>query len=1216
MASNCLDTTLVPGSGTSQAQRALAALAGDYARVDERNTADLILLARRYAGYLNYYDLTNTVAGDWAPFFSNDISVAIASVMAWPGPDLLPYLQELYDSIRQPAAPYTDPQKTFKYVFDLVFSLAQSLNKTLALVSTNQPYSSYLSVTIASRLSAPLFQLQNVYLALPAGLLPAAPIPADPLAPLADIASAPLSPADFHAQFAFLGFVPWDPPAGSNFPPVSLLTGATATAMLGNSLFTGLINAFLNGVIGMITGSATYLDQTLSGYPSHSPHYALYLSFLRLFRKAQDHLNEYTDRHLSFYYKKVLQLAPRPATPDTAHLVFTLQKGTTLHPLAKGLTFKAGKDTGGQDIFYNLTDDVVLNSASVQFLRSLSLRKTNPATQVLYALPQADTADGQGRKLTSRDQSWYPFGDPAVLASTGAPVATLGLALASNILFLNEGARTITLSFHTNDLQGFPGTGGSGIFTAQFTGDKKWFDAADYPATAANNVQVSATTTGTQSTVQVVISLGGDAPPIVPYSTKIHGGNFPKGLPMVRLQLADYHYYGSLKSIVVSSVDIRVSVDKVKNLVLQNSNGRIDASKPFKPFGDFPGSGAVFVVGSKEVFQKSLTGLQLNWDWAGTDSKSGQPLAGTSATVTGLKAGNWNLSLGSVAVTGPSSTVPIGTPQAIPQAPADFTDNSPYSITSVNGFIRLQLATDNYSMGTFLNNIQNNLNAHPPSTTHSGHSYNTTAPTLPPRADLLVTSEVSLTYTAIDAISLTDTAAGFGARDNFFYHLEPFGFREMHPFLFDTLDAADLLAPDNTMHLLPCFHLDNGATGPADTGGPASPDNGGELWIGLNNPIAGTVQSMLFQVSDGSSNPLKRVTTVEWYYLSGNNWIGLGDTVNDQTNNLSQSGLVGLNLPGNETFTNTRADGGLLWIKAVVKNNPDAVCRLIAVLSNAAKAQGSGRIDANIISKPAIPDGALKKTSQPYPSFGGRPKENNAAFDQRVSERLRHKHRAVTAWDYERLVLQQFPQIHKVKCLNHTRIVEATQDYSEVKPGHVMIITIPDLSLVTGANPLLPFTSVGLLTDIQDWLRPLMSPLVCLQVKNPQFESVRCSFKVDFINDNANSAYYRQLLDQEMQQFLMPWAFGAATDIEFGGKIEKSVLIDFVQDRPYVHFLTCFQLDQYVYQEDGSWHLLYSNVETAVASTARSVLVPYHDPSSPPPDNQITIGANCNCNGQ
>lgn len=363
--------------------------------------------------------------------------------------------------------------------------------------------------------------------------------------------------------------------------------------------------------------------------------------------------------------------------------------------------------------------------------------------------------------------------------------------------------------------------------------------------------------------------------------------------------------------------------------------------------------------------------------------------------------------------------------------------------------------------------------------------------------------------------------------------------------------------------------------------------------------------------------------------MSSNNWVLLDATtnVNDQTNGLSKSGLVIFNMPGDETTNNSRADNNLLWIKAVIKNDTDAICKLIVVQANAAKAQfvtdiPDGiyfikNIDANIISKPAVADAALKQTSQPYPSNGGSPKESGQQFDQRISERLRHKHRSVTAWDYERLVLQNFPQIHKAKCLNHTSLKTKTQSYREMKPGDVMIVTIPDLSFVIGANPLLPFTTVGLLADIKKYIKPLCSPFVHVHVCNPQFEAVQFSFDVTFTNNNSNKDYYRQQLDTDIQQFLMPWAFGSgAADIEFGGKIEKSVVLNFVQSRPYVDFVTCFTMSQYIYNEDGTFNLFNSDLEEAIASTARSILVPYRDPKSLPGtlSNNIYSPANCNCN--
>src|SRR4051812_25566622 len=83
MANNCFDNKLLSYNGTSQAQRALDALLAKCALVDERTAADLILLTKKYSAWLNYYDNTNTVNGDWQQLMSKDLAVVIASVAEW-----------------------------------------------------------------------------------------------------------------------------------------------------------------------------------------------------------------------------------------------------------------------------------------------------------------------------------------------------------------------------------------------------------------------------------------------------------------------------------------------------------------------------------------------------------------------------------------------------------------------------------------------------------------------------------------------------------------------------------------------------------------------------------------------------------------------------------------------------------------------------------------------------------------------------------------------------------------------------------------------------------------------------------------------------------------------------------------------------------------------------------------------------------------------------
>ena len=131
---------------------------------------------------------------------------------------------------------------------------------------------------------------------------------------------------------------------------------------------------------------------------------------------------------------------------------------------------------------------------------------------------------------------------------------------------------------------------------------------------------------------------------------------------------------------------------------------------------------------------------------------------------------------------------------------------------------------------------------------------------------------------------------------------------------------------------------------------------------------------------------------------------------------------------------------------------------------------------AGTIAKLKTPDAAVKKILQPYPSAGGRGTESARSFYARASERLRHKARAIAIWDYERLVLEAFPQIYKVKCLSHTKLVPDPDDpaamlYSELAPGYVTVVTIPNLADRNDANPFRPYTRADLLLEIEEYLR-------------------------------------------------------------------------------------------------------------------------------------------------
>jgi hypothetical protein len=339
---------------------------------------------------------------------------------------------------------------------------------------------------------------------------------------------------------------------------------------------------------------------------------------------------------------------------------------------------------------------------------------------------------------------------------------------------------------------------------------------------------------------------------------------------------------------------------------------------------------------------------------------------------------------------------------------------------------------------------------------------------------------------------------------------------------------------------------------------------------------------------------------VQWSYLRDNEWVDFKETeLNDDTGQLTRSGIIRYSIPKDATKDDTLfLPTGCCWLRGTVKERPDAVCKIITITAQAARVTFkdqknapdflSAQLPAGTITKPIVPDAAVKKIEQPYPTFGGRPKEAKEPYYTRVSERLRHKKRAISAWDYERLILEEFPHIHKAKCLNHTHFEPddngGSHTYNELAAGHVTIVTIPNLRNNNAIDPLRPYTNLGDLDLIKKFLEKHVSCFVKLHVRNPIFEIVRVAFRVKFL-PGKDKSFHTQMLQQELARFLSPWAFDEGKDVTFGGKIYKSSLIDFVQEQSYVDYVTDFQLYQPKNNRDGN------NLEEVEASTAISILV-------------------------
>jgi len=1166
---SCNDKNPLTREGTSLINRVLAALSTTYAKVDERDTASLLLFAKGYGTCLNYFNNNSDIPeSDWEALMRMDMSVVLATLMKINVGEISDYKKLLYKRIRL-AGGDADAERDFKFLFDCLFSLITLIDRQYDLLNDDLEFKSILKDVITKKLKLPAGNLVKCF-----GDFKAANLLDYTLTELDNDAPLPVtSDKDFSIAGLTAGWQP--PPAPDLVLTLPGLAGARSNILyiINHNLFNAQIESLLNGVSSVISRAEDLFNQTLADFPTHTPHYALFLAFINLFRYAQDELNQYTKHHLDYYYKEVLQLSNSLPEGDSVHLLFELQKQTDECLLTKNTLFKGGKDIAGKDINYFLPDDIVLNKTVIAGMHSMQIVHGSKDIVQAAVLPGSD--DGLNPKLTSTDKSWFTFGDPGKVAAAKA-----GFAIASNLLFLNEGRRTITVTVSFADDLPDLSSYALNCFNARLTGKKDWLDLTRIPVSSAPN------------TLQFMISLTPNHPAIIPYTESIHKEQRPITLPVLEIYLdqdtPSSIPYTLLCSRLIDTVVVSVDVKGVKDLVLSNNSGAIDASKPFSPFGNFPVDGSAFYIGSKEIFQKDLTQMELHLEY------KDPPIAfNIYPTASYLREGAWEDSF-DITTTATSGTISFLAGEPFTRAAIDFSRNEKLASTTLEGFLQINLNSNDYSLDAHLKDISAKLSAGTSLTLDTSSSpikYNIAIAATPVAPEIILNT-FSVDYTAQTTISFDPSRVN--DVNHLFFLLAPFGYYRVNEAWGDPTMLPDIA-------------------------------HDGELFIGFSGGQAGTVVNVLFQVADGSSNPLKDMETLGWYYLAANNsWKPFDDrSVVDGTNNFTQSGILTFTFPGDIDNTNTLLATGLHWIKATVSQNTDAVCKMILVQAQAALVRLQQDFDKQVefrqtlpagsISKLVISNAGIKAITQPFDSFDGRTRETDDHFYVRVSERLRHKQRAITIWDYEHIILEKFQQVFKVKCINHSGFYteQNSEVFCENYPGHVTVITIPDLRHRLNVNPLQPNTPIGVINNISSYLGTITSPFVKLHVKNPQFEEIRLDFKVKFY-DHLNEPFYLNLLNIEIERFLCPWAYDDNSEISFDETIVRSELLNFVEKRPYVDFVTCFKMDQIIRRKDNVILDWLPDIEVAKGSTARSVLVSYFDVKNNV-RHHIVSPATCDC---
>jgi hypothetical protein len=349
----------------------------------------------------------------------------------------------------------------------------------------------------------------------------------------------------------------------------------------------------------------------------------------------------------------------------------------------------------------------------------------------------------------------------------------------------------------------------------------------------------------------------------------------------------------------------------------------------------------------------------------------------------------------------------------------------------------------------------------------------------------------------------------------------------------------------------------------------------GNLFIGLKDFQPGSNLNILFQLAEATADSETGEEKVLWHFLDNNIWKELRtgfEVLKDNTFNLTTSGIVKFSLPENMTNDNTIMPKNLCWIKASVPKNSKSVSETIAIYTQAVratfkmepandKARLAIPLEAGSIAKLLVADPAIKSVTQPYESFGGKLPELESTYYLRVSELLRHNGRAIQKWDYERLVLEEYPEIYKAKCINHSFQTDAHIYENDVPyaPGYVLLAIIPDLRKLKAGNSFEPRAPVSLLEKINKFLTKKTSPFVRFKSVNPRYEQVHFCITARFIL-GADENFYKEKLKSDLREFLAPWAVGKYDKLSFGQCVYRSDVLRFLERTEYIDFIRDIQM--------------------------------------------------------
>lgn len=690
---------------------------------------------------------------------------------------------------------------------------------------------------------------------------------------------------------------------------------------------------------------------------------------------------------------------------------------------------------------------------------------------------------------------------------------------------------------------------------------------------------------GWGGSIELSIHLGPEQPPIVPCKPSVHGTDQAEP-PMLRLTLQTrtrLYAYSLLEQVVLHDITLSTHVTGVRGLVIYNQLGRLDAGRPFQPFGPLPAVGDYCLFGNEELAGKPLRALRLTLQWGRLPGNEGGftdyyrdypgewSAAGFKVRPAILRDGQWRSGDSVQSLFSGERHLLTCTTFALSEtdlalyhrAQASVQEPFVFGTATRNGFFRMELAGPPAAFGHALypRLLSDTL-------TFNARSRRTgLLRALPNEPYTPMVDHVSLSYVAADRISLKPAGTTGAGK---LLHLHPFGY-----------DAPRARPGMDGVPLLPRYM------------------HQGNLFIGLSGSQPCGPLSLYFSLRAESAAESWQapLPLANWAVWREDGWHALHSerVLSDGTMGFLRSGIVVIDLPAGMTRDCPRWPGGFFWLRLSADGALERLAGLYGIHAQATMAtrvhprhptEPIWPLAPGTVGTPLEPIGGLLGVQQIGPSFGIAQPEAPDMLRVRTAERLRHKGRASTPWDVERLLLDAFPDVFKAKCFVNG---EAGAAAVSGAPGGVLVVVVPTprqgaLFQSTDA----PHFDAAELEQMMAYLRERSTPGLRIVVRNAAYEyiQVRCALRL------ANGAHPGAALfrvNRSLVEYLSPWHADGSRAI-FDWEVRAEAVEAHLRELEDIEAVNALSLLHVVRHDSSTYRLL--DTGRALEGSAKRVVRP------------------------